>query len=1155
MLNNLTSAFLAKMADSFREPIQLVVFRFPSVGNVYVSDRDIVVNNQLYKGIVENWGELTTSGEGDSISGTTEISITLWNGSENRFSDYFLSDDPMNVFVDLYQTFEGLDPEDMATIGTYIIQDPIEYAEADRLLTIDLVTTNMRYFAEVGSLLTTNEFPLALESDVNKSIDLIIGDCGNVQALCSQSPLTTTQSGSILKRPTKVYSQDNLDDLGFPASGLIQIDSEIMAYSSRTEDYFDVVTRGYNSTVSVHSDSTQIIQAGIDIEYIVGQGPISEIKNVLVKGQTPTVDYTVHPDENPAVIRFKKQPTYVEYSKGARSTELDFDATNADNTAYQPHYAYNSSLKSYGAVINRSNRKLSILQYDPAEDDGEVVKVFLCVEHWATATYNVDRVDVNVEGISGALGSLSRPNIADIVTIDADVDIDHPHAHVSGGTHEHGFANPSLGTTNPAHLHQSSLSGPEVSDGSSTGLPYTMYNGSSTGIKTKTFYYSYVSSAASKKLHVAFKNISMKYVKIETGLATVTWYGSKTVDQYLNVSPTKTSIRVTIGGYEAVGASVKFTTMELTTTKTSGISATSTAVNAVHLSTGDVGYQGIDTSSKLLKDKYDVGSLSTTNRKLENIATTSSSKKVVDKFDVTDKLETVSWNWLQNRKISVEYVGSANTADVVLTWVYFEVEYRQKQTKTTNEVSAYVVGSLENRPDAVIQYLLTEKAGLPTDKIGSVWRSVPVWVDSELWEDLELWEDEGQVSGVPSGALFKEAGAWFNFHGYLLDCALSGSLTVKDAIQKITHQTRSSLKWQNGKAKLIVMREKEEWTIAKDIIPSSVQLSSIRATKTVATEIVNKIDLFYDLDRLSTITGPGAYNKTASRTDETSISNNGVRRNDDNFSFDLIRDEQTAEQTAEYYIWLSGETRTVYNFKTYLNNFDIEKGDYITLTSTGFDALNRLPLVVRDYAREFGSGKDQRINLLSLYGESIRHKKFLLFEEDEAIVSDFLELVLGSEFYFNDPVAVNDILSLWFKIPKSEAVTITDSLVSVLYYGSQPKETLLFRDTLSAKIEISVENEIVIKDDFTIAQELCFGACGFGCPDGVGPVFGSKTTHRGFSDEYQGVTDILESFINTDIKDNVDVSDELVFSDGFGCPSGNGSGFGLSPFGEVNCNR
>lgn len=1153
MRNDLTAPFLAAMAAEYRVPIQLVVFHFVLLGDVYLSDRDITVNGILYKGLVENWGELRTSGGLDDVSGTMEMNLTIWNGGDNPFSEFFLSEDPMNVFVDIYQTFDGLAPEDMAIIGHFVIQDPIEYSENSRLLSLDLVTTNMRYFAQVGSLLTLEDFPYALESDVNKPIGLIVGDCGFVSALCSSTPPRCTQSGSILKLPTIINVLEDLDGLLFPSTGFIQIDAEILAYSSRTSTSFTISIRGYGASIAVdHSDGSEIIRAQVDIEYIVGQGPIDSITQVKVKGQVPTVPYTVHPEENPAVIRFQEQPTYTEFSRGARSTDVDFDATAGDNTAYQPHYAYDKVFRSYGAIIDKSHRKLSILQQDSALDDGEVVRVFLALEHWATKVYANDICQVFVDGLF--LGNLSKPNPSDIITISGDVDIDHPHDHITGGIHDHNFGNPGLDTYNPSHDHPTSLTS-EVKDGSSTGLPYSIpgYSGGS-----KTFYYAGQYNVISKSIFINFRQlgtgaVTLSWGGIFTG-GSISWDSSdKAVSQNVNVPASTTSVKLSVASSGVVGSYVKVYEITLTTIKTGYIDYRQTAIDTSHTSTGDVYNQGIDTGSIPIKDKGDVDSLSIANRQLENIATTTSSKPVLEKFDITKHLQNVSWDWLQGKDIDIIYQGSANNAQVVITYAYFEVEYRQKQIRTTDDVSAYVVGSIESRPDAVIQYLLTEKAKVPANKLGSVWRSIPIWYDVEVWDDLEIWQDEGQVAGVPFGALFEEASAWFNFRSYTIDGVVKGNLSVKDAIVNLTFQTRSKLQWQSGLAKLVILRKTDNWAIAKELGPEILQLRSLSAERTVSSEIINKIDLFYDLDKLSAVEGEGAYNKTAYETDIVSINKNGEKKGDSLFMFDLIRASSMAEDIVDYYIWLFGETRTLYGFNTYLPNFDIEKSDYVSISSTGFGKLNKLPVTIRDSIRIFGSGKNSSINKISMLGESIRHKDFIDFEEDYIICSDNLDIDFGTDLSFDDIVNISDILSINQGKFFEDEVIFSDSLSSLSIFREQPEETIITQDELSAHHKIVLDDEVIINESFTLAQELCWGACGWGAPDCVGPVWGSRTTHRDFTSEYPLILDTLAMLDSINVtEEDIVCSDNLVFSDGWGCPTGLGSGFGLSPWGDVN---
>lgn len=48
------------------------------------------------------------------------------------------------------------------------------------------------------------------------------------------------------------------------------------------------------------------------------------------------------------------------------------------------------------------------------------------------------------------------------------------------------------------------------------------------------------------------------------------------------------------------------------------------------------------------------------------------------------------------------------------------------------------------------------------------------------------------------------------------------------------------------------------------------------------------------------------------------------------------------------------------------------------------------------------------------------------------------------------------------------------------------------------------------------------------------------------------MSDELSLNIGSSEEDITLIEDSLVFGDGFGCPTGNGSGFGESPFGD-NC--
>jgi hypothetical protein len=1153
MRNDLTAPFLAAMASTHRTPIQLVVFHFTAHGDICLSDRDVTVDGILYEGLVEDWGALLTSGGEDSVSGTMETSLSIWNGGAFPFSQYFETEDPINTFVDFYQTFDGLAPADRALIGNFVIQDPLEYSETSRLLIIDLVTTNMRYFGKVGEVMARENFPNALESDINKTIDLIVGNCTGILAVCSNTPPRTIQSGSILSRPTRLTAIDDLDEKLFASFGYVQVDAEIMYYDSKDTGNFNITIRGYGASIATdHSDGSEIIQAKVDVEYLLGLGPINSISNVKVNGQTPTVPYTVHPGEKYAVVRFQEQPTFTEYSRGARVTDSEFDATNTDNTAFQPHYAYDNNFKSFGALLSKNYRKLSVLQTDSPEDDGEVVRVFLAVDHWATELYANDNVAVNVDGI-GNIGYLAKPNPRDIIDIQAEIDLDHGHNHVIGGIHDHPFVNPAIATNDPSHLHDSSVAGSTFVDGSRAdghGLPYKVFTYGRRQHMDIDF--ANIPNTVSRTLKISFLNTGSNSVSVGSGTFEVSWDSPYSVtDQIFNIPANASIVRIGIGEGGVVGGYFELRVAIITSQIAGDIDYNYSGVNAALTTVGNVNNGVVDTTGVYIKDSADVLSLAESNRQLENIVTLNPSKSIKEKFDLTKHLETVDWDWLTNRKVSLSYVGSTNTAKVIVTRLWFEVEYRQKQVRTTDIVTADLIGSIESRPDAVIQYLLTQKAFVPSSKLGSVIRDTPKWDDLVIWDDMNIWQDGGQVSDVPPDALFEEAGAWFAFHGYTIDGTVKGDSTIKDAIQKITFQTRSAIYWQNGIVTLVIKRKSEDWINARNLTTDKIRLRSLTARRSKVDEIYNDIAIFYDLDRLSTAPGSGAYRSSINRIDNPSVLRNGQKRDDDLFLFDLVRAPSMAESIVDYYIWYAGDTKTRYGFDTYLSNFDIEKGEYVSINSSGFANLTRIPVNITDIKRIFGSGKNNQINLLAMIGESIRHYNLLKALEDGIEVNDNLSINLGFDYTFSDGVNTSDYLLIAQGKFFEDTTLINDVFSSIMEFKEHIPESLVLAEDqkFDINIGINVGNTVLVQSSLRVTQELCFGACGFGAPNCIGVFFGSPTDLHSWADEYQELTDELSTGIEPNIIDDIIISDNLVFSDGFGCPTGLGDGFGLSPFG------
>jgi len=1062
--SDLTTAFIAAKDKTARRPRQLLVFYFAEE-TVYISDQEIDLGGVTYQRLVESWGMLDTAGDSEQDTGEIrQMSVTLWNGGDSRFSDRFLYESPENVEVDLYQWFVGTADSDKALIDRFVIRDPIHYGEASALLTLDLVSISMRYDGPVGDLLSADDYPYAAESDINRGIPLIVGSPGQVATLVGKTAPEAVMSGSILLLPTIVNVQGDLDDLGFPASGKIQIDTEIMEYSGRDADTFTVSVRGTDGTTAAeHSDGAAVVQHITDHTYIVGQ-ECSAIDDVRVGG-VPAVSgtYSVQPTANPATITFSEKPTYTGYSRGARETSLDFDAATAANGAFQPHYAYLEDKKSSGALLSVNYTPLAVIQTDAAVDDGEVVRAFLQVEHWATAQYLHDSVEVWVDGI-GVVGTLVKPNEADTVDFSAEVDIDHGHTHQTGGDHTHDSVDPSFLSNTDDHLHD--LNG---SESAVVGTIDTSTQEMDAGSWGDTLYLPYGPyNANTTRAFVQFKVVSYTCYQsdgpwVEIGGERIVAGDTSTHGAWIT---SKTSVRLDAGGgyCTSVTPLIRVQIVDITIYVSASVtSETPIPITTQKTASGSV--DGLQQTTNTIKAATDVDDLSTTNRQLENIVTASSSRSVVQRFDLTKYLETIDWAFFQNREVQLRYTGTADSAKIIVTYINFLVEYRQREINFSDDVTCSPTGAIGNRPDEVITHLLTTTAGLDASRLDTA------------------------AAAVRLTAL-----------GYSLNGVIPAEISVRTAIKNICYQSRCRLIWSGGNAKLIVREKSDSWGSVKSILPQDLQIKSVKVRRQPVAEIVNDVNVFFKKDHTQTGDDKNLYAMSANAADTDSISKNGLRRNDAGFLFDLVTDQAMAESLADFYMWLKGSPSTFYEFACYLSQFDLEKEDVVTVTSRNFTDLIRRRLVIRSADRIFGSAKNSVINLYKILAESIRQRTILVSAEDTMTILDALSIEEHDGVISEDQTAFADVLVSQVVAVDADTATLADVLVNTIVMVLETAETATLGDSLVAEMVVVLDDSFSMSDEVldtydvsAFADELLTDS-GFGSPlgDGFGLVpFGS----------------------------------------------------------------
>ena len=1124
MRTDLTAAFeTAKDADT-RKPRQLAVFHFPTAGDVYISDQALGVADGLdneYAALVEDWGELIDMAGGDPMDQRAgeirQLSMTIWNGGAIPFSNYFLKEDPENVLVDVYQWFDGLADSDKVLIDTFVIQDPIEFDEASRLLRLDFVSLSMRYDNPIGDLLNAGDWPNAKIADLGKGIDLPIGSPGEVKTLVAKTAPKATLNGSILAASMTINVNEDLDELGFSASGTLQIGEEKIRYSSRSGSAFTVVQRAYLSTASEHLDTGEVTEFITDHTFLAGKGPVSAISAVKVAGfPAPAGIYTAYPALDPARIVFSEKPYSRQYAKGSTFLEMQFDAVNGDNTAWQPHLAYDEAAAASAAKISQSYRKLSLRQVNSNPNRGEIVRAYLAVEHWESGVFLSDYCEVSIPGI-GVLGRLSRPNPADISDIEAEVDIDHGHSHVIGGDHVHYFNDPSLVTDNEDHGHPStgiSSTTRHVSDLAadfrihSNGMYYKI-------VRFPTFPASYdyavVTIRSSHSLYAIFK------CKPAEG-----FYGGN-----VQVGSGERQVVITSGDwiYLTVASTTNLWPADVLILQ---VYADVTSDSAVEPAPSQASTRIADPSEvrnnvEPVKAGDDVDSLATDNVSIDILANDAATRSIVNLFDVTAHVD-FAWSWFTNQDISVEYKGSNDAKDVYILHVFFDIEYRKKEVVFSDEVTCEVTGLIDDasgtytgtpnalitRPDHVRKYILYHRGGLGTGYIDT--------------------------------ASFAAAGTLFASLGYAFSGVLDANLTVREVEKKLARQCRSRFFWNAGKAKISLRQTLAELSIDRYITASDTRLKSISVQRQRTTDLVNTIELFYDRDWVSGQGGSKDYQASVRDSDATSISQHGVCEKRDGFLFDLVTNQAMAEDLRDFYLEQGKYLSSFYTLEAYLKQFDVEKEDCVALTSS-FNQLQKARMVVRAADRVFGSGKLKRINLIRIVAECLRYLMIEHSIADTVAVMDALSVELGLELNLEDIIHVREDLTAAMGLAESETVTVSDVLAAVIDFNVSDPLTITVSETLAIAINVLIEDTVVLADLYESWRVHGFGGGGFGDSG-----FGGFVVWRNQDPDQITATDVLTVSQSAAFSDTVSASEALYFSDGFGGP--NFGGFGQAPFGS-----
>jgi hypothetical protein len=1118
MRTDLTAAFVSAKNATFRSPRQLLVFKFPTAGNVYVSDQQLGSPHGLanyYQPLVESWGELQDTA-GDATAGDSgeirQMSITLWNGGAHPFSDYFLAEFPENVEVELYQWFNGLAEADKALIDRFVVADPIEFDEASRLLQLDLVSLPIRYDQPCGDLLTREAWPYAADGDIGRGIPVACGSPGRIPAMKAKTVQQLRLKGSILSGTMVLPVYEDLDELQFATSGTVLIDEEKIRYSGRTASSLTVIQRGYLSTAAEHLDKREIVSVINDHTFVLCAGPVASIAAVQIDGfPAPVGTYTVRADLDPARIIFSEKPWVKKFAEATRFLEIQFDGVSGSNTALQPAYAYDAADLATAACIKPGNAVLALMQYTANRNRGEILKAYLAVEHWESGNFLSDYAEVWVSGV-GVVGRLSRPNAADQIVLDADVDIDHPHSHEIGGEHIHNFTQPTVPTVNPDHGHTSSVTGTTVDDGSKTGFPaeYAIYTGS------RSIEFSYgshlIADILSQKVHIKFRQMGTGPVSLCTAYngygALVTWDSTdKYADQWVNIPyPYVARLYIYLEGAGVVGGYIRVDELTLSTTKRGSITVAKTAVTASAIN-GAVK----DTGVVNVKNADDVSSLATANRGVNINTQENPSRTVVNLFDLTNHVK-FNWDWFTGREVRVTYFNVGDAKAVYILHAFFDVEYVPTEVVYSDAVTAEVTSLADYiRPDLAVKKLLTSKAGVAATDFDTT--------------------------------SFNTIATKFSTLGYRLDGMIGAEATVREAVNRICRQSHSRFFSSGGKLKMALREGHPASKPAVRLLDTTdVQLRSIKAARQPLRDIANRVQLFYKRDWTADDSSTAGFLASVTRENATSIGRFGLKTSADGYTFDLIRDAAMAAKVADFYLSVDSWPSTFYTFLAYLEQFDLEKEDVIQV-SANFNQMNKVPMVLRAMDRRFGSGKNGSINLLRIVAENLYYLLTKMNRADAVLVSDAMTFVVTEIGHFDDLAHVIDELLLRLNMSHADAVAVADLLQLLMDYRPIVADAVTTAVAMYADLSGQQADTVVLAD----TSPEVWAVYGFGSGSFGEVMFGGLSAWRQKSPDQISIFERLLVAISTALDAAAEVDEELLIGSGFGGHLS--SGFGASPFG------
>lgn len=280
----------------------------------------------------------------------------------------------------------------------------------------------------------------------------------------------------------------------------------------------------------------------------------------------------------------------------------------------------------------------------------------------------------------------------------------------------------------------------------------------------------------------------------------------------------------------------------------------------------------------------------------------------------------------------VSLSGNSTAETVIGKQVTCDLEGYQDDGSGTYTGTA---NSLIERPDHVFKHFLVEQLSFPSGDIDST--------------------------------TFTAAGTFFNTNSYALAFLVNRKITAEAQLMKLALQCRSRfMVTAYGKAKLIVrqLSQSSGHAIAKN----EIKTDSVRMRRNRVEDLINYFNIYYDKDHGEEKYDAGAYASVKNFSDATSISRYGQREwkgGQDVFLFDAVTDATMIAHVGAFLLDYHELVRKMPAFSVFLDNMEIEPGDYIGVTHD-LDSMSGFVCEVAKVMHMLGSAKKNMIDYLQV---------------------------------------------------------------------------------------------------------------------------------------------------------------------------------------------